>query len=210
MADTFSASNSTTWLSSLISTGADAMTNLYYADFSGSKVIGEEDSEKYTVRLSSISGLPTFSHKTEKKKFMTVDFDAPVNNFDFEKKLTLEFRLDQNYELYTKLVEIMGQTSKPSLGYATTRVTPRSTAESGIDAQSNLKITIKVPKNIPAEDSSKGWNKGAGNTEFSDLYTFTYCWISKVSGLESFSYDSASARTVKAEVYYYGWTGPLF
>ena len=208
MADTFSTSNSTTWLSSLISTGADAMTNLYYVDFTAG--VADDDKEKFTVRLSSISGLPTFSHKTETKKFMTVDFDAPIDNFDFEKKLTLEFRLDQNYELYTKLVEIMGQTSKPSLGYATTRVTPYSTTADEIDAQNNLKITIKVPKNIPVEDSSKGWNKGAGNTEFSDLYTFTYCWISKVSGLESFSYDSVSARTVKAEVYYYDWSGPLF
>ena len=206
MADTFSTSDSTTWLSSLIGTGADAMTNLYYADFSGSSMIEEEDSEKYTVRLSSISGLPTFSHKTETKKFMTVDFDAPIDDFDFEKKLTLEFRLDQNYELYTKLVEIMGQTSKPSLGYATTRIDGTGSG----DGSNNLTITIKVPKNIPAEDSSNGWNKGAGNTEFSDLYTFTYCWISKVSGLESFSYDSVSARTVKAEVYYYDWTGPLF
>ena len=206
MADTFDTKDSTTWLSSLIGTGADAMTNLYYVDFTAG--VADDDKEKFTVRLSSISGLPTFSHKTETKKFMTVDFDAPVNDFDFEKKLTLEFRLDQGYDLYTKLMNIMGKTSRPSLGYATTRIALRSGTYD--DSENNLSLTVKVPKNIPDENSSAGWNDGAGNTGFSDLYTFTYCWISKVSGLESFSYDSASARTVKAEVYYYGWTGPLF
>ena len=203
-----SLNNSTTWLSSLITAGADAMTNLYYADFSGSSMIGDDDLEGYTVRLSNISGLPAFSHKTETKKFMTVDFDAPVNDFDFEKKLTLEFRLDQNYELYTKLVKIMGQTSKPSRGYATTRITPYSSAEKlKIDAQNNLKIVIKVPTDIP-EEKEEAFNNGYGNMSFVDLYTFTYCWVSKVSGLESFSYDNSGARTVKAEVYYYDWSGP--
>lgn len=203
-----SLNNSTTWLSSLIESGADAMTNLYYADFSGSSMIGNDDLEGYTVRLSNISGLPAFSHKTETKKFMTVDFDAPVNNFDFEKKLTLEFRLDQNYELYTKLVKIMGQTSKPSQGYATTRITPHdNTEQKKIDAQNNLKITIKIPVDIPKEEEG-AFNEGYGNTDFKTLYEFTYCWVSKVSGLESFSYDNSGARTVKAEVYYYDWSGP--
>ena len=204
-----SLSDSNTWLPSLIESGADAMTNLYYADFSSSNMLEEENSGKYTVRLSSISGLPTFSHKTETKKFMTVDFDAPVNDFDFEKKLTLEFRLDQNYELYTKLVKIMGQTSKPSRGYATTRITPYSTTENKIDAQNNLKIVIKIPTDIP-EEKEGAFNNGYGNmsSSFKDLYTFTYCWIPKVSGLESFSYDNSGARTVKAEVYYYDWSGP--
>lgn len=203
-----SLSDSTTWLTSLIEAGADAMTNLYYADFSGSNMITDDDLESYTVRLSNISGLPTFSHKTETKKFMTVDFDAPINDFDFEKKLTLEFRLDQNYKLYTKLVEIMGQTSKPSLGYATTRITPYDNTESRkTDAQNNLKIVIKIPTNIPGE-GAEAFNNGYGNTAFTPLYEFTYCWISKVSGLESFSYDNSGARTVKAEVYYYDWSGP--
>ena len=199
---------SSNWLSSLIDAGADAMTNLYYADFSGSSMIKDEDSGKYTVRLSNISGLPAFSHKTETKKFMTVDFDAPINDFDFEKKLTLEFRLDQNYELYTKLVEIMGQTAKPSLGYATTGVTPHNEAEkSKTDAKNNLKIVIKIPTNIPQEDTGT-FNGGYGNKSFIDLYEFTYCWIPKVNGLESFSYDNSGSRTVKAEVYYYDWDGP--
>lgn len=205
MASSFSSGDSTTWLNALINTGADAMTNLYYVQFSSS-VIADEDSEKYTVRLSSISGLPTFSHKTEPKKFMTVDFDAPINDFDFEKKLTLEFRLDQNYEIYTKLMEIMGKTSKPSLGYATTRI---SGAKTSTTEHSDFTIKVMVPKDVSAEKKGN-YNGGYGNEEFKALYTFSYCWISKISGLESFSWDSAGARTVKAEIYYYDWSGPNF
>ena len=97
-----SLSDSNTWLPSLIESGADAMTNLYYADFSSSNMLEEENSGKYTVRLSSISGLPTFSHKTETKKFMTVDFDAPVNDFDFEKRFIRDWdlRIPIFYSLY--------------------------------------------------------------------------------------------------------------
>ena len=194
---------SDTWLNALIHTGADAMTNLYYVDFTAG--VKDEDKEKFTVRLSSISGLPTFSHKTETKKFMTVDFDAPVNNFDFEKKLTLEFRLDQGYDLYTKLMNIMGKTSRPSLGYATTRIAPGSGTYD--DSENNLSLTVKVPTDI-ADTQDGSFNNSYGNKSFVDLYTFSYCWIPKVSGLESFSYDNSGARTVKAEVYYYDWSGP--
>jgi hypothetical protein len=198
-----SLSDSSTWLTSLIGAGADAMTNLYYVTFySGTKDgdLGEE----FTVRLSNISGLPSFSHKTESKKFMTVDFDAPVDNFDFEKKITLEFRLDQSYDIYTKLTELQAKTSKPSLGYATTRI---SGDTSNADNRYGFSFVLKIPTDIPAESTSS-FNEGLGNATFKELYRFEYCWISKISGLESFSWDSSGSRTVKAEVYYYNWSGP--
>ena len=202
-----SLNSSNLWLTNLIEVGADAMTNLYFVDFSTSSGIGEDNEQMFTVRLSNISGLPSFNHKTEPKKFMTVDFDAPVDDFDFEKKLTLEFRLDQNYKVYDKLMEIMGKTSKPSLGYATTRIGDPATNETRDDHCGNLTIRVNVPDNIPQNEDS-AFNHGYGNTGFKNLYTFEYCWISKISGLESFSSDSTSPRTVKAEVYYYAWTGP--
>lgn len=196
--------DSSQWLQTLVDTGADAMTNLYYVDFSGSSKLEGDDQTKFTLRVDSISGLPNPKHNSETKKFMTVDVDVPTCSFDIDKKLTLTFRLDEQLSVYNKLRELMGYTSKPSVGYATTVIGGKSQKEE--KAGDYFNIRVMIPRDVPTEKSPYS-NKERGNDFSTTLYTFNYCWISKISGLESFS-DGAGAMTVSAEIYYYTWKGP--
>lgn len=188
------------WVTSLVNAGADAMSNLYYVDFTSMT----NSSQSFTVRNSEISGLPEPTHKTETKSFQTIDIDVPKCEYDLTKKLTLTFRLDKDYNLYTKLLGIMKNTSMPSAGYATTMLGGGS---SGGDKADLYNINIRIPQDIPSEESSKS-NEGKGNSYSLNLYKFMYCWISKISGLEDFSYDSSNSRTIKVDVYYFNYEGP--
>lgn len=188
------------WVQSLVNIGADAMSNLYYVDFTSMA----DSSSSFTVRNSEISGLPEPTHKTETKSFQTLDIEVPKCEYDLTKKLTLTFRLDKDYNLYKNLLKIMKKTSMPSAGYATTMLGGES---NGGDKDDLYNINIKIPQDVPSEESSKS-NGGKGNSYSLDLYKFKYCWISKISGLEDFSYDSSNSRTIKVDVYYFDYEGP--
>lgn len=193
-------SDPSNWVTSLVNVGADAMSNLYYVDFTSIA----DSSQSFTVRNSEISGLPEPTHKTETKSFQTIDIEVPKCEYDLTKKLTLTFRLDKDYNLYTKLLGIMRNTSMPSAGYATTML---GGGKSGGDKGDLYNINIKIPQDVPSENSIKS-NKGKGSNYSLNLYEFNYCWISKISGLEDFSYDSSNSRTIKVDVYYFNYKGP--
>lgn len=196
--------DSSSWLTSLINTGADAMTNLFYVDFMSASGLEDEYKQMFTMRVDDISGLPNPKHKSETKKFMTVDVDVPICDFDIDKKLTLKFRLDVNYGVYAKLLALQSGTFMPTKGLATTVIDALSSDAKGADLFS---IKVKVAQNLPMYDTAIV-NEVDYNSQFKPLYTFDHCWISKISGVESYSYDNSGAMTVTAEIYYYNWTGP--
>lgn len=198
-----------TWVQDLVNVGADAMANLYYVGFESSSNLGDDILKSFTIRNSEISGLPEPTHKTETKSFQTIDLEVPKCEFDLNKKLTLTFRLDKDYELYRALLLVMKNTSMPSAGYATTKLGKLNGGS--YDRRDLFNITVKIPLNIPSEASGNS-NEGKGNSykasDSKDLYKFYYCWISKISGLEDFSYDSSNSRTIKVDVYYFDYDGP--
>lgn len=201
---TLNPNSSSSWLTTLINTGADAMTNLFYVDFKSAAGLEDEYKPMFTMRVDDISGLPNPKHKSETKRFMTVDVDVPVCDFDIDKKLTLKFRLDVNYKVYEKLLKLQSGTFIPSKGLATTVIDALSKTPSG---ENLFNIDVKVAQNLPTYETAVK-DDSDYDGQFKTLYSFNYCWISKISGVESFSYDNSSAMTVTAEIYYYNWRGP--
>ena len=193
--------NTNNYLSSLISAGPDAMSNLYYVKFTGTGTGGEIDdstSTALTVRTSNIQGLPAPSHKTNTINYMTASVDVPAASFDLDKKLTITFRLDSNYALYKFLLERQKSTSIGNLAYAATEVPEESTLP-------GMKITVYGLINAVSDTDQETPSKDSSN--YTKIYEFRHCWISDIS-TDQYSYSSSNPMTVKASFYYFDYDDP--
>lgn len=190
------------WNTELINSGADALAHLYYINF----VNAGDNSQLFTVRNSEISGLPSPSHKTETKSFQTIDLEVPKCEFDYSKKLTLSFRLDYQYKIYEELLKLMRETSMASVGYATSIIGGGTTSKDNASLF-NMEVIIPSGVNKAGESDYSNNTNGSNFDKKHPLYTFKYCWVSKISGLEDFS-DSSGSKVIKADIYYYSYEGP--
>jgi hypothetical protein len=196
--------NTNNYLSSLISAGPDAMSNLYYVKFTGTGsggAIDDATSTALTIRTSNIQGLPAPSHKTNTINFMTTSVDVPAASFDLDKKLTITFRLDSNYALYEFLLERQKSTSIGNLAYAATKI-PEESELPGmkIAVYGLIKAVDSKSLETPSED-------GFSNSNYTKLYEFRHCWISDIS-TDQYSYGSSNPMTVKASFYYFDYDDP--
>lgn len=178
-------SKTSEYLSSLISAGNDAMTNLYYLKFiGGNNRLDDDDYKSMLVRAGDFQA-PKAELGNHKVDFLTVDSLMPSPEIKMNKQFDVTFRVDEYFEIYKLLLKLQSQTSVASLGRAYTTVNQNtSTDYFGL----NVYVPGDATKTMEIDDKGipYGWNK---------IYEFDYLWIKKITP-PRFSYDNSSALTV--------------
>lgn len=191
--------NTNNYLGSLIAAGADAMTNLYYVQFVGG-LVDQQMSTALTVRTSDIT-LPSINHPVDKKHFMTTSMDVPKAEISIEKRITVRFRLDSNYEVYKYLLKQQKETSAPNLGFAS-NVTPDER-----DSHNGFKVLVFAPTAEISQFPQETPEASGITAGYTKLYEFRYCWISDLTP-PTYTYGSTSALTISATINFYDFDDP--
>ena len=150
--------DNTNYLSDLINLGADAQSNLYELTFTGGEFSGYT---ALTIRNAGIT-LPERKQGTHEET----------------KTATITFRLDQNYDVYKKLLNQQKKVYAPSLSYANPSAT-NATFDINVAAITDISAKTKI-----------------------DMYKLENCYIKTVKLDTSFSYDNATPMTVSMDIWY--------
>lgn len=165
--------NNETYLSDLISLGADAQSNLYELTFTGGEFDGYTS---LTIRNAGIT-LPERKQGTHDVSYLTTSLTLPAATYEETKTATIQFRLDQNYEVYKKLLKQQKKMYGPSTSYA----------NPSADAAFSIKVAaVTNPTTMSTVD----------------MYKLSNCYIKKVKQDTAFSYDSSTPMTVSMEIWY--------
>ena len=159
-------------LNSLISTGNDSYSNLYRITFSGGLL--PEDTQNLTVRCSNFTP-PTPSQKTYPVKYVTATIDRPVPKVDITRNFSLEFRLDDYWNVYSQLL----------LQQKTTMQASKSFVDSSITSLMPYLFNVKVDR-ITSLDNSEDDN-------LQRLFNYKGCWI---ENLTPSGFDTANSDPV--------------
>lgn len=179
------------YISSLIKAGADAMKNLYYLEFQGGII--EDITQALKVRVQDFKP-PTGTQGVHTVNYLTVSVDMPNTEISMDKTLSFTFRLDENYTLYRYLLAQQSTTMNGNLGYAINRV------PDNVDSNNGFTIRAYVYDRTLGDDIDDEEN-------YRNMYTFRYCWISNISGLQ-YSYDSSNALTLSVTVKFMDFDDP--
>lgn len=157
-------------LKSLISTGNDSYSNLYRVTFSGGLL--PEDTQNLTVRCSSFTP-PTPSQKTYSVKYVTATIDRPVPKVDITRNFSLEFRLDDYWNVYSQLLRQQKITMNAS----------KSFVDSSITSLMPYLFNVKVDRIINLSESN--------DTNLQRLFNYRGCWIENLtpSGFDTSNSD---------------------
>lgn len=194
-------SGSNTYLSELISVGADAMTNLYKVEFSGGLLDGEYSDLPVALKVRNKDFTPpTFSQDQKNTvHYMTTSVDLPKSVVSGTKELTFKFRLDSNYRVYSFLLKQQSATGMANLGFATNGV-PDS-------VDGGFKVAVYAFDRSLSNDIEAL----ADPTEddcYRKMYEFRHCWIKKLSGLD-YSYDNSNPEVLTVTVGFFDFDDPM-
>lgn len=181
------------YVQSLISVGADAMTNLFYLEFVGGKMGSEYSSQHLKVRSGNFKA-PTFTQGTNEFHHMTVSVNMPKAEITGTKELSFTFRVDENFLVYKTLLAQKKVTSISNLGYAVNDIP----SDTGNDGSFITKVYAYDGKGTIGDPDS---------TSFKLLYQFNHCWVKNVKGL-TFGYDSSNPITAQATVGFLDFDDP--
>ena len=197
------------YLQSLISAGADLMSNLYSVEFNipESLIPGINNNElksNLSVRVKDFTG-PSFTMGTHSVSFGTMSLDIPSPSMDGSKSLSLRFRLDENFQVYKALKALQLKTSNLTEAYT---MVP---GETGYEAEKNNTFTINVyalnQASVPTTTYTNPQQVENGVLENNVpgktlLYTLEYCWVKRISGI-NLTYDNAEPVEITADIAYY-------
>lgn len=147
-------------LNSLISTGNDSYSNLYRITFSGGKL--PDDTQNLTVRCSNFTP-PTSSQKTYSVKYVTAAIDRPVPKVDITKNFSLDFRLDDYWNVYSTLLDQQKVTMHAS----------KSLVISSMEALEPYLFNVKVDRIINLSESE--------DDNVQRLFNYRGCWIESLT-----------------------------
>lgn len=165
--------NNETYLSDLISLGADAQSNLYELTFTGGEFDGDTS---LTIRNAGIT-LPERKQGVHEVNYLTTSLTLPAATYEETKTATIQFRLDQNYEVYKKLLKQQKKMYGPSTSYANPSANAAFTIEVAAVTNPATMATVK-------------------------MYKLSNCYIKKVKQDTPFSYDNSTPMTVSMEIWY--------
>lgn len=189
-------------LSALINAGADAMTNLYYVQFTGG--VFDTLQSAATVRASKIT-LPTFTQGTSERGFMTVKVNMPSPSYTGEKQFSVTFRVDSNYKLYNELLKQQSKVYAPSLGYAANEISSEDFFTTKVFVP-NKGVNSSLSGLESPEDNTF---LGSDNDNYTEAYVFNNCWITSISGL-SFSYEDSGVQNVDVTIKFLSFEDPQY
>ena len=147
-------------LNSLISTGNDSYSNLYRITFSGGKL--PDDTQNLTVRCSNFTP-PTSSQKTYSVKYVTATIDRPVPKVDITKNFSLEFRLDDYWNVYSTLLNQQKVTMHAS----------KSLVISSMEDLEPYLFNVKIDRIINLSESE--------DDNVQRLFNYRGCWIESLT-----------------------------
>lgn len=189
------------YLQSLISAGADLMSNLYSIKF---EVKNGEPEEKaaLTIRNKDFTG-PSFTMGTHSISFGTESLDIPSPSMEGSKSISFKFRLDENLAVYKLLKKQQSYTSIAKNSFTSTVVPGED--EYGDSNSSSFTITVYAldgASNSTRDTSVVDSTMLQLSDSSKQLYKLNYCWVKKLSGL-SFSYDNTGPVELTADIGYY-------
>lgn len=147
-------------LNSLISAGNDSYSNLYRMTFSGGLL--PEDTQNLTVRCSGFTP-PTPSQKTYPVKYVTASIDRPVPKVDITRNFSLDFRLDDYWNVYSILLNQQKVTMQAS----------KSFVDSSITSLMPYLFNVKVDRITSLDDSR--------DDNLQRLFNYKGCWIESIT-----------------------------
>lgn len=159
-------------LNSLISAGNDSYSNLYRMTFSGGLL--PEDTQNLTVRCSGFTP-PTPSQKTYPVKYVTASIDRPVPKVDITRNFSLDFRLDDYWNVYSILLNQQKVTMQAS----------KSFVDSSITSLMPYLFNVKVDRITSLDDS--------GDDNLQRLFNYKGCWI---EGITLSGFDTSGSDPV--------------
>lgn len=194
-------STTNTFLADLIKAGADAMSNLYYVEFSGTFLDSNEEVKVGLKVRNKDFTTPVFSQSQKNSvHYMTANLDWPMAVVSGDKSLSLNIRLDEDYKIYEFLLRQQAVTSIPNLAFATNHVPDSNNG--------GFRIDVYAFDRSKSEDPEAPSDPFADPTGYTKLYSFEYCWIKQISGL-NYSYDSPTALTLTAEIGFFQYDDPM-
>ena len=159
-------------LNSLISAGNDSYSNLYRMTFSGGLL--PEDTQNLTVRCSGFTP-PTPSQKTYPVKYVTASIDRPVPKVDITRNFSLDFRLDDYWNVYSILLNQQKITMQAS----------KSFVDSSITSLMPYLFNVKVDRITSLDDS--------GDDNLQRLFNYKGCWIESIT---QYGFDTSGSDPV--------------
>lgn len=166
-------SSNNNYYSTLFSNANDAMSGMFKVDFLNGYFNGRDK----TIRCTGFQ-IANLKQLEYTKKYVTAYIDAPAPKVEGEKRFSITFRLDENYDVYMEL-----------LNWRSVLVDPSNSAVD-IDLKGN------ESKFCDIQVSRIGNN---GGTE--GMATYGKCWCTDVA-LGGYAYGTSKPQTVTATIYY--------
>ena len=161
-------------LQSLIDAGNDAMNNLFSITLSGGD-LGETGD--LTIRASGFTP-PMYTQDSYKVTFVTATIERPRTKVNLTRSFTLDFRVDDNWNVYKKLLRHQKNFMNAQKSYV----------NHDLEALKNDgKLFDVVVNRIINLDES-----GEASTE--KLFKYNYCWISQITPTD---FSSSSNEPIK-------------
>ena len=177
------------YLSQLIDVGADAMSNLFKVEFTGG--VFNVNPTQWTVRLNEFTP-PDFKQVVDNNvNYLTTGITLPKAAITGTKSFTVKFRLDENYDLYRKLLIEQTQLATMNKNLISDNLDPTHT------------FTTKVYRVNGAIKES------TDDIDWELLYTYKYCFIKKISGL-TYSYENNGVESISAEIGFWDFSSKFF
>lgn len=177
--------NSNNLMQSLISSGADALNNLFEVEFTGigTNYISDVDQD-LKVRCQGFTP-PATSQDSYQVRFVNAYIDLPTSKVNVTRNFSLTFRVDANYTILKALEDQMGATFNPQNNYTATDISYIN--------ENGFTVTVRAineainPNNYEEEYSTV------------DLFEFRGCWISNIPSLQ-YSTSSAGPASVTVTI----------
>lgn len=189
------------YLSSLVSAGSDALSNLFYVKLVSSNSLKDNVITSLIIREQDFTP-PTFTQGKTSIAFVTTKLDVPTAQYTGTKEFPLKFRLDANYDAYKKLLWLRSATANHSIGYVSGEIPTKS---NGSDQYFNVEVyAITNPIDL---NSYSSMSSPQGSNDFKLLYQFQNCWIKEITGF-NYSYSGSSPMVITATVGFQIFTDP--
>lgn len=201
------------FLENLISSGADAQSNLFEAEFTVDSTSEKESNlsgsflENYSVRLQSVS-IPSLEISTLDFPYLNTSIKKELPSQSLDRKLTLKFRLEENLNLYKNLLNCLqvgysGSLKEKGLtwticirslyaGFDTS--TTQSSPYLGDDYMDYL-------DSIGEKNTVESTTSSFSSLKYSCIWTFKNCKLVSLSSL-GFDYSNSSPLTIECSFIY--------
>lgn len=185
---------SETHITTLLSAGADAMSNMYEVEFIPPPGVYSDQGPALKIRTKAFTP-PAPKQKDYDVHWKTVSAKRPATKIELDRTLEFEIRVDAFYNVYKCLLEWEGYTSVAAAGYAA----------NGLDYATGKIVVRALDTPIVGMGSAGALSDIPSNTDIK--WVFEDVWIPEVTP-PSYNAEDAEALTVTAKCVYGNYEDP--